>query len=88
MTEHLVGFENPEDEWEELLLRDPRFKARVAEARKSLREGQGITLEQFLEKHETGTLKVAKPKSQRPTKKKSSGSQSPKKRSAKDARPK
>jgi prevent-host-death family protein len=47
----LVGFEDPEDWWEELLLRDPRFKARVAQARTSLREGKGITLEQFREKH-------------------------------------
>ena len=84
----LVGFEDPEDWWEELVLRDPRFKTRVAEARKSLREGQGITLEQFQEKHGMGALKVAKPKSQRPAKKKSSGSQRPKRRVAKGARPK
>ncbi len=88
MTKRLVGFEDPEDWWEELVLRDPRFKARVAEARKSLREGQGITLEQFQAKHDAGALKVAKPKSQRPNKKKLSGSQSSKKRVAKGARPK
>lgn len=74
-----------EEWWEELVLRDPRFKARVAEARKNLRVGQGITLEQFQEKHGMGALKVAKPKSQRLTKKKPSRSQSSKKRVAKGA---
>jgi hypothetical protein len=34
-----------------LLLRDPRFRARVAQARSSLREGQGISIEQLREKH-------------------------------------
>jgi prevent-host-death family protein len=47
----LIGFEDPEAWWEELLLRDPRFKARVAQARSSLREGQGISIEQLREKH-------------------------------------
>jgi prevent-host-death family protein len=47
----LIGFEDPEAWWEELLLRDPRFKARVAQARSRLRDGQGITIEQLREKH-------------------------------------
>jgi prevent-host-death family protein len=54
----LVGFEDPEDWWEEQLLRDPRFKARVAQARQSLREGKGITLEAFREKHGLNTVAV------------------------------
>jgi prevent-host-death family protein len=56
----LVGFEDPEDWWEEQLLRDPRFKARVAQARQSLREGKGITLEAFREKHGLSAV-AAKP---------------------------
>lgn len=36
---------------EELLLRDPRFRERVAQARDSLRAGQGISIEQLREKH-------------------------------------
>ena len=47
----LIGFEDPEDWWEELLLRDPRFRERVAQARSSLRAGQGISLEGLREKH-------------------------------------
>jgi prevent-host-death family protein len=47
----LIGFEDPEDWWEELLLRDPRFEARVAQARGSLREGQGISIEELREKY-------------------------------------
>ena len=47
----LIGFEDPEAWWEELLLRDPRFRERVAQARSSLRDGQGISIEQLREKH-------------------------------------
>jgi prevent-host-death family protein len=47
----LIGFKDPESWWEELLLRDPRFKERVAQARSSLRDGQGISIEQLREKH-------------------------------------
>ena len=47
----LIGFEDPEAWWEELLLRDPRFQARVAQARSSLREGKGISIEELREKH-------------------------------------
>ena len=79
----LIGFEDPEDWWEELLLHDPRFKARVAEARQSLREGKGTTLEQFREEHNLGPAKTKKPKRQRPTKKKPVSSKGHKKRIAK-----
>ena len=41
----LIGFEDPEAWWEELLLRDPRFRERVAQARGSLRDGRGISIE-------------------------------------------
>jgi hypothetical protein len=37
----LIGFEDPEAWWEELLLRDPHFRARVEQARVSLREAAG-----------------------------------------------
>jgi prevent-host-death family protein len=47
----LIGFEDPEAWWEELLVRDPRFRERVAQARSSLREGRGISIEQLREKH-------------------------------------
>jgi len=47
----LIGFEDPEVWWEELLVRDPRFRERVAQARSSLQEGHGITIEQLREKH-------------------------------------
>lgn len=48
----LIGFENPEDWWEELLLRDGRFRERVAQARDSVREGRGISIEELREKHD------------------------------------
>jgi prevent-host-death family protein len=47
----LIGFEDPKAWWEELLLRDPRFRTRVADARSSLREGRGISIEEVREKH-------------------------------------
>ena len=47
----LIGFEDPEAWWEELLLRDPRFKDRVTQARSSLRDGRGISIEALREKH-------------------------------------
>lgn len=54
----LIGFEDPETWWEELLLRDPRFRERVAQARGSLREGRGISIEQLREKHNIGSQAV------------------------------
>jgi prevent-host-death family protein len=47
----LIGFEDPEAWWEELLLRDPRFRVRVAQARSSVREGRGISIEELQEKY-------------------------------------
>jgi prevent-host-death family protein len=57
----LIGFEDPEARWEELLLRAPRFRERVAQARGSLREGRGLSIEELREKHsiEPGTAKAA-----------------------------
>src|SRR3954470_14770621 len=43
----LIGIEDPEDWWEEALLRHPRFQKRIAQARQSAREGKGITIEQL-----------------------------------------
>ncbi|MEM7538696.1 MAG: prevent-host-death protein [Chloroflexota bacterium] len=51
----LVGFSNADDWWEELLLRHPRFQARIAKARRSLREGRGRTIEQLREKYTMNT---------------------------------
>jgi len=47
----LIGFEDPEAWWEELLLRDPSFKDRVSQARSNLRDGKGISIEALREKH-------------------------------------
>ncbi len=41
----LVGFANEDDWFDYKLENDPRFLARVAAARKSLREEQGVRLE-------------------------------------------
>ncbi|MEZ4729777.1 MAG: type II toxin-antitoxin system Phd/YefM family antitoxin [Caldilineaceae bacterium] len=43
----LIGFGEPEDWWEEALLRHPQFKERIAHARQSARAGKGITIEQL-----------------------------------------
>jgi len=49
----LIGFEiDNADWWEELLLEHPRFQARIAQARASLRAGKGITLEALREKYD------------------------------------
>ena len=48
----LIGFEDPEAWWEELLLRDPRFQARVATARQELRQGRGLTIEELRVKYD------------------------------------
>lgn len=47
----LIGFEDPEDWWEELLLRNPRFQERIDQSRQSLRAGQGVTLAELRKKH-------------------------------------
>jgi prevent-host-death family protein len=49
----LIGFEDPEDWWEESLLRDPRFRERIAQARAHLREGRGARIEELREKYES-----------------------------------
>ena len=43
----LVGFATEDDWFDYKLENDPRFLARVAAARKSLREGKGVRLEDF-----------------------------------------
>ena len=40
----LIAFAN-DDDWADFLEHDPRFLKRVEEARKSLREGKGVRLE-------------------------------------------
>ncbi|MBW4550909.1 MAG: type II toxin-antitoxin system Phd/YefM family antitoxin [Aphanocapsa sp. GSE-SYN-MK-11-07L] len=42
----LIGLEDAEDWWEELMLRDPRFEAEIAQARQSLRERKGVSIEE------------------------------------------
>ena len=41
----LIGFESEEDWFEYRLEHDPRFLRRIEQARRSLREGRGVTLE-------------------------------------------
>ncbi len=43
----LIGVADPEEVWEELLLNHPRIQARVARARRSLRAGHGVSLEEL-----------------------------------------
>jgi len=50
-AEILIGLEESDDWWEELLMREPQFQARVSQARQSLREGKGISIEQLREKY-------------------------------------
>ncbi len=47
----LLGLEDAEDWWEELLLHDSRFKAEVAQARQSLKESKGISIEKLRAKY-------------------------------------
>ncbi|HLO51402.1 MAG TPA: type II toxin-antitoxin system prevent-host-death family antitoxin [Kamptonema sp.] len=47
----LIGFEDAEDWWEELMLRDPRFEVEIAQARQSLKEGKGISIEEMKAKY-------------------------------------
>ena len=51
----MIGFEDPDDWWEELLLRNPRFQERIEQARQSIRAGKGITLEELRKKHNIPT---------------------------------
>jgi antitoxin (DNA-binding transcriptional repressor) of toxin-antitoxin stability system len=41
----LIGLEDELDGWEELLLRDPQFEGAIVQARQSLQQGQGTSLE-------------------------------------------
>ena len=43
----LLSLDDPADWWEELLLHNPIFVNRIAEARQSLREGKGIAIEEL-----------------------------------------
>ena len=47
----LIGLEDSEDWWEDLMMRDPRFEAEIAQARQSLKEGQGISIEKLRAKY-------------------------------------
>lgn len=47
----LIGLEDAEDWWEELMLRDPRFEGEIAQARQSLKEGKGISIEEMKAKY-------------------------------------
>lgn len=49
----LIGFTDPDEWWEELLLRDATFQERIAQARQSLKNGQGRSIEQLKEKYAT-----------------------------------
>ena len=48
----LVGLEDPEDWWEDLIMRDLRFKADISQARQNLKEGKGISLEELRVKYD------------------------------------
>lgn len=43
----LIGFDSEDDWFDYNLENDPRFAARIAKARKGLREGLGMRLEEF-----------------------------------------
>ena len=47
----LIGLEDTEDWWEDLMIRDSRFEAEIAQARQSLKEGQGISIEKLRSKY-------------------------------------
>jgi len=47
----LIGLEDPEDWWEELLLHNPKFLERIAQARKHLQEGKGVSIEEIRAKY-------------------------------------
>lgn len=48
----LIGLEDGEDWWEELMLREPRFEVEIAQARQSLKAGKGISIEELKAKYE------------------------------------
>ena len=47
----LIGLEDAEDWWEELLLREPHFETEIAQARQSLKQGKGISIEEMMAKY-------------------------------------
>lgn len=48
----LIGLLDPDDWWEECLLKHPKFLSHVAEQRRQLRSGQGKTLEEIRSRYE------------------------------------
>ncbi len=48
----LIGLLDPDNWWEECLLRHPKFLSHVAEQRRQLRSGQGKTLEEIRARYE------------------------------------
>ena len=47
----LIGLDDAEDWWEELMMRDPRFEAEITQARQSLQAGKGISIEELRAKY-------------------------------------
>ena len=47
----LIGLEDPEDWWEELMICEPRFEIEIAQARQSLKDGKGISIEELRAKY-------------------------------------
>lgn len=45
----LLELEDTEKWWEELMLRDPRFEAEIAQARHSLKQGKSISIEDIID---------------------------------------
>ena len=56
----LIGFESEDDWFEYQLENDPRFLARIESARRSLREGRGVRLEDLDTRHKRLLPRVAK----------------------------
>lgn len=54
----LVGFADDDDWFDYRLENDPRFLARVARARRSLREGKGVSFEKVASPRRRGPKKV------------------------------
>lgn len=47
----LIGLEDPDDSWEERLLRNPQFQVRIERARENLHQGRGISIEELWAKY-------------------------------------
>jgi prevent-host-death family protein len=54
----LIGLEDPEDYWEELLLNTPEFKARISQARANIRQGTYKTLAEVKAKYASDDVKA------------------------------